>query len=53
MNKQIQHIIDWIEATLKNDFSLDELSNYMGYSPYYCSFNFHQATGITITICSS
>lgn len=48
MNKQIQHMIDWIEAALKNDFSLDELSNYMGYSPYYCSFKFHRATGITI-----
>ncbi len=48
MNEQIQHMIDWIEATLKNDFSLEELSSYMGYSPYYCSFKFHQATGITI-----
>src|SRR5690606_10554673 len=29
-------------------FSLDELSKFMGYSPYYCSFKFHQATGISI-----
>lgn len=30
MNEQIQLMIDWIEANLKNQFSLDELSNYMG-----------------------
>ena len=30
------------------NFHLDELSNYMGYSPYYCSFKFHQVTGISI-----
>ncbi|MCM3666992.1 AraC family transcriptional regulator [Mesobacillus subterraneus] len=48
MNEQIQLMIDWIEANLKNKFSLNELSNYMGYSPYYCSFKFHQVTGISI-----
>ncbi|KKI91863.1 AraC family transcriptional regulator [Bacillus sp. SA1-12] len=48
MNEQIQHMVDWIESHLKNQLSLDELSNYMGYSPYYCSFKFHQLTGISI-----
>ncbi|MGN4123720.1 helix-turn-helix domain-containing protein [Lysinibacillus sphaericus] len=48
MNEHIQLMIDWIEDNLKNKFSLDELSNYMGYSPYYCSFKFHQVTGISI-----
>lgn len=48
MNEQIQLMIDWIEVNLKNKFSLNELSSYMGYSPYYCSFKFHQVTGISI-----
>lgn len=48
MNKHIQRMIDWIEVHLKKEFSLDELSRYMGYSPYYCSFKFHQVTGISI-----
>lgn len=48
MNEHMQLMIDWIEDSLKNEFSLDELSNYMGYSPYYCSFKFHQVTGISI-----
>ncbi|WP_242490975.1 helix-turn-helix domain-containing protein [Priestia endophytica] len=37
-----------MEEKLKNEFSLDELSHYIGYSPYYCSFKFHQVTGISI-----
>lgn len=48
MDEQIQFMIEWIEGKLTTPFSLDELSNRMGYSPYYCSFKFHQVTGITI-----
>ena len=48
MNAYIQQMIDWIEGRLKDVFSLEDLANYMGYSPYYCSFRFHQATGISI-----
>lgn len=48
MNEHIQFMIDWIEDRLKDSFSLDELASHMGYSPYYCSFRFHQATGISI-----
>lgn len=48
MNEHIQLMIDWIEENIKNEILLDELSNYMGYSPYNCSFKFHQSTGISI-----
>ncbi|MBD7984161.1 helix-turn-helix transcriptional regulator [Sporosarcina sp. Sa2YVA2] len=48
MNEYIQQMIDWIEDRLKDVFSLEDLADYMGYSPYYCSFKFHQATGISI-----
>lgn len=48
MNAYIQSMIDWIEEHLSNTISLDELAKYIGYSPYYCSFKFHQATGISI-----
>ncbi|MCM3758008.1 AraC family transcriptional regulator [Sporosarcina aquimarina] len=48
MNEYIQQMIDWIENKLQGEFSLDELANHMGYSPYYCSFKFHQATGISM-----
>ncbi len=48
MNEYIQQMIDWIEKNLRKGFSLEKLSHYMGYSPYYCSFKFHQATGVSI-----
>ncbi|WP_399630191.1 helix-turn-helix transcriptional regulator [Sporosarcina sp. SG10008] len=48
MNEYIQLMIDWVEEHLNKEFSLDELANYLGYSPYYCSFKFHQVTGISI-----
>ncbi|CAM4158673.1 helix-turn-helix transcriptional regulator [Bacillus paramycoides] len=48
MNEHIQLMIDWIETNLNSEFSLDALSNYRGFSPYYCSFKFHQVTGISI-----
>ncbi|MBJ7987149.1 MULTISPECIES: helix-turn-helix domain-containing protein [Bacillus] len=48
MNEHIQLMIEWIEGNLKKEFSLDKLSDYMGYSPYFCSFKFHQVTGISI-----
>lgn len=48
MKDYVQLMIDWIEENLKNQFSLEDLASYMGYSPYYCSFKFHQVTGISI-----
>ncbi|AZN43330.1 helix-turn-helix transcriptional regulator [Paenibacillus albus] len=48
MDQTMQEMVDWIEEHLAEDFSLERLGNYMGYSPYYCSFKFHQMTGITI-----
>lgn len=44
----IAAMIDWIEERIKGKFSLEDLANDMGYSPYYCSFKFHQITGVNI-----
>ncbi|REB08125.1 AraC family transcriptional regulator [Sporosarcina sp. BI001-red] len=48
MKESIQQMIDWIEDKLQGEFSLDGLASHMGYSPYYCSFKFHQVTGLSI-----
>lgn len=48
LNNLMQEMIDWIEDHLFDDFSLKNLGNSMGYSPYYCSFKFHQIAGISI-----
>ncbi|WP_033543539.1 helix-turn-helix domain-containing protein [Planococcus sp. CAU13] len=48
MKDYTESMVEWIEEHLTGTFSLDALSKYMGYSPYYCSFKFHQATGVSI-----
>ena len=46
-NETAQKMIDWIEAHLADNPSLLEMSNQIGYSPYYCSSRFHEITGMT------
>ncbi|MDE7244161.1 MAG: AraC family transcriptional regulator, partial [Oscillospiraceae bacterium] len=40
-------MIDWVEAHLTENPSLLEMSNQIGYSPYYCSSHFHEIAGTT------
>lgn len=44
----IQKMIDWIEDNIEDKPSLLEMSKQIGYSPCYCSYLFHQVTGITL-----
>ncbi len=46
----VQRMIDHIEYSLTelDDFSLPKLGEFMGYSPFYCSFLFRHHTGISI-----
>jgi AraC-like DNA-binding protein len=43
----IQKLIDWIDDNAINNPSLDEISKQLGYSPYYCSTQFHRIAGMT------
>ncbi len=45
--KTIENMIDWVETNLKNDPSLEKLSDYVGYSSFYCSVKFHEAVGVS------
>ncbi|WP_312370371.1 helix-turn-helix transcriptional regulator [Lachnoclostridium sp.] len=47
-NESIQKIIDYLEEHLCENPSLLEMSNQIGYSPYYCSTRFHEIVGMTI-----
>lgn len=47
-NESIQKMIDWIEDNLAVNPTLLEMSNQIGYSPYYCSSRFHEIVGMTI-----
>ena len=43
-----QKLVDFIDDNAANNPSLDEISKRVGYSPYYCSVQFHRIAGITI-----
>ncbi len=44
----IQYMIDWIDEHAVDNPSLEYISQQVGYSPYYCSVQFHRVTGMTI-----
>ena len=44
----VQQMIDWIETHPDQNKVLENLSNEIGYSPWYCSVLFHDATGMTL-----
>ena len=46
--KAIQKLIDWIDEHVCENPSLIEIAKQIGYSPYYCSEQFHKVTGMTI-----
>ena len=47
-NAATQKMIDWIEEHLTDNPSLLEMSKQIGYSPYYCSSQFHSIVGMTM-----
>jgi AraC family transcriptional regulator len=47
-NEAIQKMIDWIEYNITQNPSLLDMSKKIGYSPYYCSTQFHKIAGMTL-----
>jgi AraC family transcriptional regulator len=47
-NEIIQRIVDLIDDNIEESLTLIEISEKIGYSPYYCSRQFHEKTGMTI-----
>jgi AraC-like DNA-binding protein len=47
-NEAIQKMIDWIEVHICDNPTLLDMSNQIGYSPYYCSTKFHEIVGMTL-----
>lgn len=45
--KTIENMVDWVEANLIEDPTLEGMSDYVGYSSYYCSAKFHEVVGIS------
>ncbi len=40
-------MVNWIEDNIMRNPTLTEMSNYVGYSPFYCSSKFHENVGVT------
>ncbi len=47
-NEIVQRIIDLIDDNIEESLTLIDISKRIGYSPCYCSRQFHDKTGITI-----
>lgn len=47
-NEVVQRIIDLIDDNIEDSLTLIEISKRICYSPFYCSRQFHEKTGITI-----
>jgi len=45
--KTIENMINWVETNLKDEPTLDKMSDYVGYSSFYCSAKFHEVVGIS------
>ncbi|MDT8717734.1 helix-turn-helix transcriptional regulator [Clostridium sp. 19966] len=47
-NEIVQRIVDLIDDNIENSLTLIEISEKIGYSPFYCSRQFHEKTEMTI-----
>lgn len=47
-NEMVQRMVDWIDGDLTTAPTLVRMSEQLGYSPYYCTRQFHALTGMTL-----
>lgn len=47
-NEMVQRMVDWIDRDLANAPTLQKMAEQLGYSPYYCTKQFHALTGVTL-----
>lgn len=45
--KTVENMVTWIEVNITKNPTLAEMSDHVGYSPFYCSNKFHEHVGIT------
>lgn len=45
--KVIESMVTWIDENITKDPTLEKMAEYIGYSHYYCSSQFHAAVGMT------
>ena len=45
--KTIEAMVNWVEANLEENPTLEEMSDHVGYSSSYCSTKFHEHVGVS------
>jgi AraC-like DNA-binding protein len=45
--KTIENMVDWVEKNLGENPTLEKMSDFVGYSSFYCSAKFHEVVGIS------
>lgn len=45
--KTIENMVNWVEGNLVYNPTLEQMSDYVGYSSFYCSSKFHEIVGIS------
>lgn len=43
----MRRMIDWVDENIKENPTLEKMSDSVGYSPFYCSAKFHEFAGVT------
>ncbi len=43
----LENMVNWVDNNIKMNPTLEDMSSFVGYSPYYCSAKFHEYMGIT------
>lgn len=43
----LENMVNWVDDNIKMNPTLEDMSSFVGYSPYYCSTKFHEYMGIT------
>lgn len=46
-SKVIETMVNWIDENITKEPTLEKMADYIGYSHYYCSSQFHEAVGRT------
>ena len=47
-NAPVQRMAEWLEEHLSDGATLTDMAREIGYSPTYCSMQFHRVTGLTL-----
>lgn len=45
--KTVESMVAWVEVNMEENPTLDKMSDFVGYSSFYCSAKFHEVVGVS------